>query len=105
MFSSETAGVADHVPAPTQPPSLETAGCTAAPPVTRPGPDAIEPAVPAMSFLQFWVAMGQTGREGYARAKWGKLTAADKAAVRDRLSRSRIAALSAAVSLPHWALA
>ena len=42
-----------------------------------------------MSFLQFWVAMGQTGREGYARAQWGKLTATDKAAVRDRLGRPR----------------
>ena len=84
MFSSKTAG-------PTQPPSPETApaGSTAAPPTTRPGPDAIEPAIPAMSFLQFWVAMGQTGREGYARAQWGKLTAADKAAIRDRLGRPR----------------
>src|SRR6516225_5477271 len=91
MFSSETAGVADQVPAPTQPPSPETAsaGSTAAPPATRPGPDAIEPAKPVMSFLQFWVAMGQTGREGYAKAQWGKLSAADKAAIRKRLSRPR----------------
>jgi hypothetical protein len=91
MFSSETAGVADQVPAPAQPPSLETApaGSTTAPPATRSGPDAIGPAVPAMSFLQFWVAMGQTGREGYARAQWGKLSATDKAAIRDRLSRPR----------------
>ena len=91
MICSKTAGVVDQVPAPTQPPSLETApaGSTAAPPATRPEPDAIEPAVPAMSFLQFWVAMGQTGREGYARAQWGKLSATDKAAIRDRLSRPR----------------
>jgi len=91
MFSSETAGVADQVPAPTQPPSPETAsaGSTAAPPATRPRSDAIEPAKPVMSFLQFWVAMGQTGREGYARAQWGKLSAADKAAIRKRLSRPR----------------
>src|SRR6516164_5713524 len=69
--SSETAEVADQVPAPTHPPSPETApaGPAMAPPATRPGPDAIEPAVPAMTFLQFWVAMGQTGREGYARAQ------------------------------------
>jgi len=33
--------------------------------------------------------MGQTGREGYARAQWGKLSATDKAAVRDRLGRPR----------------
>jgi hypothetical protein len=44
---------------------------------------------PAMTFLQFWVAMGQTGREGYARAQWSKLSATDKAAIRDRLSRPR----------------
>jgi hypothetical protein len=44
---------------------------------------------PAMSFLQFWVAMGQTGREGYARAQWAKLSATDKAAIRERLSRPR----------------
>jgi hypothetical protein len=87
----ETAGVADQVPAPTQPQSPETApaGSTAAPPAARPGPDAIDPAVPAMSFLQFWVAMGQTGREGYARAQWGRLSATDKAAIRDRLGRPR----------------
>ena len=91
MFSSKTAGVADQMPAPTQPPSPETApaGSTAAPPATRPGPDGIGTAVPAMSFLQFWVAMGQTGREGYARAQWGKLSATDKAAIRDRLGRPR----------------
>jgi hypothetical protein len=73
----------------TQPPRPKTApeGSTAAPPATRPGPD--EPAVPVMSFLQFWVAMGQTGREGYARAQWGKLSTTDKAAIRDRLSRPR----------------
>src|SRR6516164_537881 len=89
MVSSKTAGVTDQVLARTQPPSPETtpAGSTAAPPATRPGPDAIEPAGTAMSFLQFWVAMGQTGREGYARAQWGKLSATDKAAIRDRLSR------------------
>jgi len=91
MFSSETIGVADQVPAPTQPPSPETApvGSAAAPPATRPRPDAIEPAIPAMSFLQVWVAMGQTGREGYARAQWGRLSISDKAAIRDRLSRPR----------------
>ena len=63
MFSSKTAGVAGQVPAPTQPPSPETApaGSTAAPPAARPGLDGIETAVPAMSFLQFWVAMGRRG--------------------------------------------
>ena len=91
MFSSETAGVADQVPAPTQPPSSKNApaGSAAAPPATQPGPDVIEPAKPVMPFLEFWLAMGQTGREGYARAQWGKLTAANKAAIRDRLSRPR----------------
>jgi hypothetical protein len=91
MVSPETAEITDRVPPSTQPPSLETvpAGSAAAPPVTRPALDAIEPAVPAMSFLQFWVAMGQTGREGYARAQWGKLSATDKAAIRNRLSRPR----------------
>jgi hypothetical protein len=44
---------------------------------------------PVMTFLAFWIAFGQTGKEGYARAKWGKLTAVDKAAIRDRLSRPR----------------
>jgi hypothetical protein len=89
MVSPKTAKITDQVLARTQPPSPETtpAGSTAAPPATRPGPDAIETAVPAMSFLQFWVAMGQTGREGYARAQWGKLSATDKAAIRERLSR------------------
>jgi hypothetical protein len=42
-----------------------------------------------MTFLEFWLAMGQTGREGYARAQWGKLSATDKVAIRDRLSRPR----------------
>jgi hypothetical protein len=42
-----------------------------------------------MTFLAFWLAFGQTGREGYARAQWGKLSAADKAAIRDRLTRPR----------------
>jgi hypothetical protein len=42
-----------------------------------------------MPFLQFWVAMGQTGLEGYARAQWAKLTAADKAAIRDWLGGPR----------------
>jgi len=42
-----------------------------------------------MPFLEFWLAMGQTGREGYARAQWGKLSATDKAAIRDRLSQPR----------------
>jgi hypothetical protein len=42
-----------------------------------------------MPFLEFWLAMGQTGREGYARTQWGKLSATDKAAIRDRLSRPR----------------
>jgi hypothetical protein len=42
-----------------------------------------------MSFLEFWQAMGRTGNEGYARAKWGKLSAADKAAIQDRLGRPR----------------
>jgi hypothetical protein len=63
MFSSETAGVADQVPAPTQPPSSKNApaGSAAAPPATQPGPDVIEPAKPVMPFLEFWLAMGQTG--------------------------------------------
>ena len=42
-----------------------------------------------MSFPEFWLAMGQTGREGYARTQWRKLSATDKAAIRDRLSRPR----------------
>jgi hypothetical protein len=42
-----------------------------------------------MSFPQFWLAMGRVGSEGYARAKWGKLSAADKAAIQERLSRPR----------------
>jgi hypothetical protein len=42
-----------------------------------------------MPFLEFWLAMGQTGREGYARTQWRKLSATDKAAIRDRLSRPR----------------
>jgi hypothetical protein len=33
--------------------------------------------------------MGRTGNEGYARAKWGKLSAAEKAAIQDRLGRPR----------------
>jgi hypothetical protein len=33
--------------------------------------------------------MGRTGNEGYARAKWGKLSAAEKAAIQERLSRPR----------------
>jgi hypothetical protein len=43
----------------------------------------------ATTFLAFWLAIGQTGPEGYARAQWGKLTAADKAAIRERLTRPR----------------
>jgi hypothetical protein len=76
------------VPAPTQPPSPETApaGSAAAPPATQPS---AVPAKPAMFFLEFWLAMGQTGREGYARAQWGRLTATDKVAIRDRLGRPR----------------
>jgi hypothetical protein len=42
-----------------------------------------------MSFPEFWLAMGRTGNEGYARAKWGKLSAADKAAIQERLSHPR----------------
>ena len=44
---------------------------------------------PGLSFLEFWVAIGQTGIEGYARSQWAKLTVADKAAIRDWLSRPR----------------
>jgi hypothetical protein len=33
--------------------------------------------------------MGRTGKEGYARAQWSKLSTADKAAVRARLTRPR----------------
>jgi hypothetical protein len=33
-----------------------------------------------MAFLEFWLAMGRTGKEGFARAQWGKLSAADQAA-------------------------
>jgi hypothetical protein len=72
--------------APTQPPGAENAPAGSGEASLAPG---AEPAVPAMSFLAFWVAMGQTGREGYARAQWGNLTVADKAAIRDRLSRPR----------------
>jgi hypothetical protein len=61
------------VSAPTQPPSPETA-----PASSTAGPDAIESAIPVMSFLEFWLAMGQTGREGYARPQWCKLSATDK---------------------------
>jgi hypothetical protein len=42
-----------------------------------------------MSFPEFWLAMGRTGNEGYARAKWGKLSAAEKAAIQERLSHPR----------------
>jgi hypothetical protein len=49
----------------------------------------IEPVEPVMTFLQFWLAIGQTGKEGYARAQWRKLSSADKAAIRDRLTRPR----------------
>ena len=66
--------------APTQPPGTETAPASLA-------EAAAEPAKPAMSFSEFWLAMGQTGREGYARAQWGKLSVPDKAAIRGRLSR------------------
>jgi hypothetical protein len=83
MPTTSTRGQAlDIGPAPTDPQPLGY-------PAARPGPDGIEPPVPAISFLQFWVAMGQTGREGYARAQWGKLSATDKAAIRNRLSRPR----------------
>jgi hypothetical protein len=41
----------------------------------------------AIIFLDFWLAMGRTGNEGYARAH--KLSATDKAAIRDRLGRPR----------------
>ena len=32
--------------------------------------------------------MGRAGKENYARSEWRKLSAADKAAIRDRLSRT-----------------
>jgi hypothetical protein len=44
---------------------------------------------PAMGLSEFWLAMGRVGSEGYARAQWAKLSAADKAAIRDRLGRPR----------------
>jgi hypothetical protein len=89
---AETAQAAQQAPAdlpgprgtPTQPPGTENAPAHSAQAQLN-----VEPAVPAMSFLQFWVAMGQTGHEGYARAQWGRLTATDKAAIRDRLGRPR----------------
>jgi hypothetical protein len=43
----------------------------------------------AMGFPEFWLAMGRVGSEGYARAQWAKLSAANKAAIRDRLGRPR----------------
>jgi hypothetical protein len=58
----------------------------------KPDENSVEPAkveLASMTFLAFWLAIGQTGREGYARAQWGKLTAADKAAIQDRLGRPR----------------
>jgi hypothetical protein len=67
--------------APTQPPNPKTAPADSAA-----APTAIQP---AMTFLEFWLAMGRTGSEGYARAKWSKLSAADKAAIRIRLGRPR----------------
>jgi hypothetical protein len=74
--------------APTQPPGTGNAPAhSARAPSAR--PDAIEPAKPAMSFPEFWLAMGRTGNEGYARAKWGKLSAAEKAAIQERLSHPR----------------
>jgi hypothetical protein len=97
--SARPAGTAQTAPAeppgprgaPTQPPGTGNAPADSAraPSATQPGPDAIEPAKPVMPFLEFWLAMGQTGREGYARTQWRKLSATDKAAIRDRLSRPR----------------
>ena len=58
----------------------------------EPAEEPIDPAravLATMTFLAFWLAMGRTGSEGYARAQWGKLTATDKAAIQDRLGRPR----------------
>lgn len=41
----------------------------------------------SMSFQEFWLAAGKRGTEGFARAEWRKLSAADKAAISDRLQR------------------
>jgi hypothetical protein len=74
-------------PAPTQPPVTETAPADTAQ-ASAPQPD-VEPAKPVMTFREFWIAFGQTGKEGYARAKWGRLSPGDKAAIRDRLRGPR----------------
>jgi hypothetical protein len=96
--SARPAGTAQAAPAeppgpraPTQPPGTGNAPADSAraPSATQPEPDAIEPAKPAMSFPEFWLAMGRTGPEGYARAKWGKLSAAEKTAIQERLSHPR----------------
>ena len=74
-------------PAPTQPPATKTAPAdTARAPAPQPNG---EHAKPVMTFHEFWFAFGQTGKEGYARAKWGRLSPSDKAAIQDRLSRPR----------------
>jgi hypothetical protein len=41
----------------------------------------------AISFQEFWLAAGRSGREGFARGEWRKLSASDKAAISDRLKR------------------
>jgi hypothetical protein len=64
----------------------------------------IEPAKPAMTFSEFWLAFGQTGREGYARARWGKLTATDKAAggLLGHVRQNRLARKSEPAALDAW---
>jgi hypothetical protein len=40
-----------------------------------------------ISFQEFWLAAGQRGPEGFARAEWRKLSASDRAAISDWLHR------------------
>jgi hypothetical protein len=42
-----------------------------------------------LTFLELWIALGQVGSEGFARAMWDRLSAADKAAIGDWLQRPR----------------
>jgi hypothetical protein len=93
---AETAQAAQQAPAEppgpsevsTQPPGTGDASArsTAVPPATQPS---AELAKPVMTFPEFWLAMGCTGNEGYARTQWRKLSVADKVAIQDRLGRPR----------------
>jgi hypothetical protein len=47
----------------------------------------VDPVEPEMTFPEFYLAMGRAGKENYARSEWRKLSAVDKAAIRDRLRR------------------